>query len=147
MPSGELAKDGKITADVVYNAVAKATDSLSAMSAKMPTTVSQALQVIKNEYNYLIDDIMNQNSMMSQNIANALLWVAEHFRTLVSAAAMVGAVWLGIIAKKLCLSNIICHTDRDELSKYKKPALPTHLAYKGKSRLIMRCPLGLCYYA
>lgn len=99
----DLAKDGKITADVVYNAVAKATDSLSAMSAKMPTTVSQALQVIKNEYNYLIDDIMNQNSMMSQNIANALLWAAEHFRTLVSAAAMVGAVWLGIIAKNSAL--------------------------------------------
>ena len=99
----ELAKDGKITADVVYNAVAKATDSLSAMSAKMPTTVSQALQVIKNEYNYLIDDIMNQNSMMSQNIANALLWVADNFRTLVSAAAMVGAVWLGIIAKNSAL--------------------------------------------
>lgn len=99
----ELAKDGKITADVVYNAVAKATDSLSAMSAKMPTTVSQALQVIKNEYNYLIDDIMNQNSMMSQNIANAALWVAEHFRTLVSAGAMVGAVWLGIIAKNSAL--------------------------------------------
>lgn len=99
----DLAKDGKITADVVYNAVAKATDSLSAMSAKMPTTVSQALQVIKNEYNYLIDDIMNQNSMMSQNIANALLWVADNFRTLVSAAAMVGAVWLGIIAKNSAL--------------------------------------------
>ncbi|AKI27492.1 tape measure protein [Moraxella catarrhalis] len=99
----DLAKDGKITADVVYNAVAKATDSLSAMSAKMPTTVSQALQVIKNEYNYLIDDIMNQNSMMSQNIANAALWVAEHFRTLVSAAAMVGVVWLGIIAKNSAL--------------------------------------------
>lgn len=99
----ELAKDGKITADVVYNAVAKATDSLSAMSAKMPTTVSQALQVIKNEYNYLIDDIMNQNSMMSQNIANAALWAAEHFRTLVSVGAMVGAVWLGIIAKNSAL--------------------------------------------
>ncbi|OAV29027.1 tape measure protein [Moraxella catarrhalis] len=99
----ELAKDGKITADVVYNAVAKATDSLSAMSAKMPTTVSQALQVIKNEYNYLIDDIMNQNSMMSQNIANAALWVAEHFRTLVSAGAMVGAVWLANVAKNSAL--------------------------------------------
>lgn len=99
----ELAKDGKISADVVYNAVAKATDSLSAMSAKMPTTVSQALQVIKNEYNYLIDDIMNQNSMMSQNIANAVLWVAEHFRTLVSAAAMVGAVWLANVARNSAL--------------------------------------------
>ncbi|MGK8265416.1 tape measure protein [Moraxella nonliquefaciens] len=99
----ELAKDGKITADVVYNAVAKATDSLSAMSAKMLTTVSQAMQVIKNEYNYLIDDIMNQNSMMSQNIANAALWAAEHFRTLVSAGAMVGAVWLANVAKNSAL--------------------------------------------
>lgn len=99
----ELAKDGKITADVVYNAVAKATDSLSAMSAKMPTTVSQALQVIKNEYGYLVDDIMNQNSMMSQNLANAVLWAAEHFRTLVSAGAMVGAVWLANVAKNSAL--------------------------------------------
>lgn len=99
----DLAKDGKITADVVYNAVAKATDSLSAMSAKMPTTVSQALQVIKNEYGYLVDDIMNQNSMMSQNIANAVLWVADNFRTLVSAGAMVGAVWLANIARNSAL--------------------------------------------
>lgn len=99
----ELAKDGKITADVVYNAVAKATDSLSAMSAKMPTTFAQAIQVIKNEYGYLVDDIMNQNSMMSQNIANAALWVAEHFRTLVSAGAMVGAVWLANVARNSAL--------------------------------------------
>lgn len=99
----ELAKDGKITADVVYNAVAKATDSLSAMSAKMPTTFAQGIQVIKNEYNYLIDDIMNQNSMMSQNIANAVLWVAENFRTLVGVGATLGAVWLANVAKNSAL--------------------------------------------
>lgn len=99
----ELAKDGKITADVVYNAVAKATDSLSAMSAKMPTTVSQALQVIKNEYGYLVDDIMNQNSMMSQNLANVALWTAENFRTLVGVGATLGAVWLANVAKNSAL--------------------------------------------
>lgn len=99
----ELAKDGKITADVVYNAVAKATDSLSAMSAKMPTTVSQALQVIKNEYGYLVDDIMNQNSMMSQNLANVALWTAENFRTLVGVGATLGAVWLANVARNSAL--------------------------------------------
>ena len=46
---------------------------------------------------------MNQNSMMSQNIANAALWAAEHFRTLVSAGAMVGAVWLANVAKNSAL--------------------------------------------
>lgn len=99
----ELAKDGKITADVVYNAVAKATDSLSAMSAKMLTTVSQAMQVIKNEYGYLVDDIMNQNSMMSQNLANAVLWTAENFRTLVGVGATLGAVWLVNVARNSAL--------------------------------------------
>nr|DAP76987.1 MAG TPA: Tail tape measure [Caudoviricetes sp.] len=99
----ELAKDGKITADVVYNAVAKATDSLSAMSAKMPTTISQAMQVIKNEYGYLVDDIMNQNSMMSQNIANVALWTAENFRTLVGVGATLGAVWLANVARNSAL--------------------------------------------
>lgn len=99
----ELAKDGKITADVVYNAVAKATDSLSAMSAKMPTTVSQAMQVIKNEYGYLVDDIMNQNNMMSQNLANVALWTAENFRTLVGVGATLGAVWLANVARNSAL--------------------------------------------
>lgn len=99
----ELAKDGKITTDVVYNAVAKATDSLSAMSDKMPTTVSQALQVIKNEYGYLVDDIMNQNSMMSQNLANVALWTAENFRTLVGVGATLGAVWLANVPKNSAL--------------------------------------------
>lgn len=99
----ELAKDGKITADVVYNAVAKATDSLSAMSAKMPTTFAQAIQVIKNEYGYLVDDIMNQNSMMSQNIANVALWTAENFRTLVGVGATLGAVWLANVARNSAL--------------------------------------------
>ena len=99
----ELAKDGKITADVVYNAVAKATDSLTAMSAKMPTTVSQAMQVIKNEYGYLVDDIMNQNSMMSQNLANVALWTAENFRTLVGVGATLGAVWLANVARNSAL--------------------------------------------
>ena len=99
----DLAKDGKITADVVYNAVAKATDSLSAMSAKMPTTFAQALQVIKNEYGYLVDDIMNQNSMMSQNIANVTLWTAENFRTLVGVGATLGAVWLANVARNSAL--------------------------------------------
>lgn len=98
-----LAAQGAITSDVVYNAVAKATDSLSAMSAKMPTTFAQAIQVIKNEYGYLVDDIMNQNSMMSQNIANLALWTAENFRTLVGVGATLGAVWLVNVARNSAL--------------------------------------------
>lgn len=100
-----LAAEGAITSDVVYNAVVKATDSLSDMAGKMPTTVSQGLQVIKNEYNYLVDDIMNQNSMLSQNLANAALWVGEHFRTLVGVGATVGAVWLVNIARNSALAT------------------------------------------
>ncbi|UYZ74104.1 tape measure protein [Moraxella bovis] len=98
-----LAAEGAITSDVVYNAVVQATDSLTAMSAKMPTTFSQGVQVIKNEYNYLIDDIMNQNSMLSQNLANTALWIAENFRTLVGVGTAMGAVWLANIAKNSAL--------------------------------------------
>ncbi|UZA15845.1 tape measure protein [Moraxella bovis] len=98
-----LAAEGAITSDVVYNAVVQATDSLTAMSAKMPTTFSQGVQVIKNEYNYLIDDIMNQNSMLSQNLANTALWTAENFRTLVGVGATLGAVWLANVARNSVL--------------------------------------------
>lgn len=98
-----MAAEGKITSQVMMDAVLGGYDKLQETINKMPTTFAQGIQNIKSQYDFLVDDIMNQNSLLSQNLANAALWIAEHFRTLVSAGAMVGAVWLANVAKNSAL--------------------------------------------
>lgn len=98
-----MAAEGKITSQVMMDAVLGGYDKLQETINKMPTTFAQGIQNIKSQYDFLVDDIMNQNSLLSQNLANAALWIAEHFRTLVSAGAMVGAVWLANVARNSAL--------------------------------------------
>ncbi|UZA25228.1 tape measure protein [Moraxella bovis] len=98
-----MAAEGKITSRVMMNAVLGGYDKLQETINKMPTTFAQGIQNIKSQYDFLVDDIMNQNSLLSQNLANVALWVAENFRTLVSAGAIVGAVWLTNVARNSAL--------------------------------------------
>lgn len=99
----EMAKDGKITSQVMMTAVLSGYDKLQGIINKMPTTFAQGVQNIKSQYDFLVDDIMNQNSLLSQNLANVALWTAENFRTLVGVGATLGAVWLTNIARNSAL--------------------------------------------
>ena len=99
----QMAKEGKITSQVMMDAVLGGYDKLQDTINKMPTTFAQGVQNIKSQYDFLVDDIMNQNSLLSQNLANVALWVADNFRTLVSAGAMVGVAWLTNVAKNSAL--------------------------------------------
>ncbi|OOR89839.1 tape measure protein [Moraxella bovis] len=99
----EMAKDGKITSQVMMDAVLGGYDKLQETINKMPTTFAQGIQNIKSQYDFLVDDIMNQNSLLSQNLASVALWVAENFRTLVGVGTAMGAVWLANIAKNSAL--------------------------------------------
>lgn len=101
----KMASEGKITSQIMLDAVLGGYDKLQDTINKMPTTFAQGVQNIKSQYDFLVDDIMNQNSLLSQNLANVALWVAENFRTLVSAGAMIGAVWLANIAKNSALAT------------------------------------------
>lgn len=89
----QMAKEGKITSQAMKDAVLGGYDKLQNIINQMPTTFAQGLQNVKSQYDFLVDDIMNQNSLISQNLANAALWVADNFRTLVTAGAVVGTVW------------------------------------------------------
>lgn len=89
----QMAKEGKITSQVMKDAVLGGYDKLQNIINQMPTTFAQGLQNVKSQYDFLVDDIMNQNSLISQNLANAALWVADNFRTLVTVGAVMGAIW------------------------------------------------------
>ncbi len=99
----QMAKEGKITSQVMKDAVLGGYDKLQNIINQMPTTFAQGLQNVKSQYDFLVDDIMNQNSLISQNLANVALWVAENFRTLVGVGATMGAVWLTNVARNSVL--------------------------------------------
>ncbi|ELA08723.1 hypothetical protein MOMA_09196 [Moraxella macacae 0408225] len=100
-----MASEGKITSKVMMDAILGGYDKLQKIIDKMPTTFAQGVQNIKSEYDRLVDDIMNQNSMLSQNLANVALWVATNFRTLVGMGVMLGAIWATNVVKNSVLAT------------------------------------------
>ena len=85
-----MASEGKITSEVMYNALANSTDRLEKEFAKMPITMSGALTVVKNEYKKFVDTFMNGTGGISQSIAGFLVTISKNFDTLAK-VALVGA--------------------------------------------------------
>lgn len=88
----ELAQEGKITADVVYNAVGGATEELQKQFNSMPTTMGQALTVAKNQYKNFTDDVMNGTGGVSQTIAGMIQKATAHFENFAKIAAAGAAI-------------------------------------------------------
>ncbi|UNU73281.1 tape measure protein [Moraxella nasovis] len=72
----DLAKKGKITADVLYNAMAGATDNLSEKAAKMPMTIAQARQVVENEWGVMVETFVNQTGI-TDTLAKIVISIAQ----------------------------------------------------------------------
>lgn len=72
-----MSSDGKITADVMYNALAGAIPKLEADYAKIPATMAGAWQVVKNKTAEGVGDFMNQTGGISDTIANQMLGLAD----------------------------------------------------------------------
>lgn len=88
-----LAADGKITSEIVYNAVANATESLTDMAAQMPITVSQALTVLSNNYKRFVGDFINSTTGLSSIVAGAIGVIAQNFDVLSTILLAGAAVW------------------------------------------------------
>lgn len=88
-----MSKDGKLTAEAIYNAVSKATDELAIMVAKMPVTMGQALEIVKNNYKYFIDDMLNDTTGLSGAIASGVTFIGNNLYSLITVIVAAGAAW------------------------------------------------------
>ncbi|STZ55596.1 Phage-related minor tail protein [Moraxella lacunata] len=70
----KMASEGKLTANVVYEALtnAKATTKLQSMSGATATTVSQAMQQVSNQWELAVNKIMNGEGGISQSLASMI---------------------------------------------------------------------------
>lgn len=81
-----LAADGKITGEVMFDALTQNVNMLEEMAKKMPLTMAQAFTVAKNRYKTYVDDMMNQTGGMSGKIASMIEGISANFDTLAKVA-------------------------------------------------------------
>lgn len=88
----DLAKEGKITADVVYEAVSGSTQALEEMMSKTNFTMSQGWQVVKDNFGYLVHDIINETTGIAGAVSDVLAFVGQNLKTIATIAGVAAAV-------------------------------------------------------
>lgn len=101
----ELASEGAITSEVIYNALADATPRLQAMFDKMPVTISGSLERVSNNYKKFVDKFVNNTTGLSSVVVKSLLGMADNFETLAKGAVAVAGVALVGLASKVTLTT------------------------------------------
>lgn len=89
----KLAADGKISSRILYDAISDATKKLSDMAAKMPATMGQAFETVRNKYKYFIDDTLNATGGFSSIVASALIGLGENLQSLIPILVAGGLAW------------------------------------------------------
>ena len=101
----ELASEGAITSEVIYNALADATPKLQAMFDKMPVTISGSLKRVSNNYKKFVDKFVNNTTGLSSVVVKSLLGMADNFETLAKGAVAVAGVALVSLAGRVTLTT------------------------------------------
>lgn len=91
-----LSSEGKITSEIIYNAMMKARPEMEKMAQSLPITMSQAWQQVNNSYKTFIDNFMNGTGGMSQGIASMLQGVGANFGAI---ANIIGGVIVVALSK------------------------------------------------
>lgn len=89
----KLAADGKITSRIVYEAISEATDKLIELASRMPATMGQGLEVVKNKYKFFIDDMLNTTGGFSSIVAGSLISIGKNLDSLIPILVAGGLAW------------------------------------------------------
>ena len=114
----ELGSEGKITSEIIYNAMMKARPEMEKMAQSLPITMSQAWQQVNNSYKTFIDNFMNGTSGMSQGIASMLQGIGKNFDTVIKGMTIAGglafvgfASKIDIATKSMALFNFVANAN------------------------------------
>lgn len=91
----KLSADGKITAEIMYEALTENMGALEKLATNMPLTMGQAFIVAKNKFKEYTDDMMNQTGGVSDKISGMLVKISDNFDTI--AKVGIAAVTLGLV--------------------------------------------------
>ena len=102
----KLAEEGRLTADVVVNALLGQKDKLAAEYAQLPQTVSQAFTRVQNAFIQWIAKV-DAATGITQKLSEALTWLATNFDTVMQWLKKIAEVGLAVLVYRLLPALII----------------------------------------
>lgn len=97
-----LAAAGKLTSDVVANAILKQADDVNAQFAKMDKTIGQSATTLKNKV-IAYAGALNESTGASRKAGAAMEWLGDHLGLLSAAVGTVAAVYAGKYAASVAM--------------------------------------------
>lgn len=88
----EMAKEGKLTAEVVMGALEGQADAVAGEFGKLPATVGRALQNLTTQWTLYVG-ASDKGLISSENAAKAINALAENLDTLVDTLTVAGKIW------------------------------------------------------
>ena len=96
----KLAEEGRLTADVVVNALLSQKDKLASEYAQLPQTVSQSFERLKNAAGFWINKL-DESTGFTKKLAEALTWLAQNLDTVMQWLKRIAEVGLAVLIYRL----------------------------------------------
>jgi tape measure domain-containing protein len=96
----KLAEEGRLTADVVVNALLSQKDKLAAEYTQLPQTVSQAFQRLQNAFGQWVSQV-DASTGITKKLADALTWLATNLEKVMSWLKVIAEVGLSVLIYRL----------------------------------------------
>lgn len=110
----KLSSEGKITSQVMYDAVTNNIPLLKEMARQMPLTMGQGFTMIKTGYKTFVDNMMNETGGLSSKIALSLAIISTKFDVMAKGAIAIGTLAfiqfagsVNVAAKAMALFNLV----------------------------------------
>lgn len=102
----KLAEEGRLTADVVIDALMSQKDVLAAEYAQLPQTVGAAFTRLTNAFGQWIAKL-DESTGFTQKLAEALTWVAENLDTVMAWLTTLAEVGLAVLIYRMIPALIV----------------------------------------
>ncbi|WP_371054244.1 tape measure protein [Ralstonia pseudosolanacearum] len=96
----KMAEEGRLTADVVVNALLSQKDKLATEYAQLPATASQAFERLRNAFGQYINRV-DQATGFSAKLSEALTWIAQNLDTVMRWLTRLAEVGLAVLVYRL----------------------------------------------
>jgi tape measure domain-containing protein len=96
----KMAEEGRLTADVVVNALRSQKEKLAAEYAQLPATVGQAFERLKNAFGQWVNRV-DEATGLTQKLAQALTWLAQNLDTVMQAVKRLAELGLAVLVYRL----------------------------------------------
>ncbi|WP_347252834.1 tape measure protein [Dokdonella sp.] len=102
----KLAEEGRLTADVVIDALMSQKDALAAEYTQLPQTVSAAFTRLTNAFGQWISRV-DESTGFTKKLAEALTWLADNLDTVMAWLTRVAEIGLGVLIYRMIPALII----------------------------------------